>query len=382
LDPPLRRLPAPDTLPYLLLTLTAISGEFPVSQVNRLPGGASYKKSVVTSLKRENLLRTYYRDSLRGLRLTAVAKKRLLADQPEWFARYLTGNSETNTLKSEVTRRLRLHRMAEVLVTMLNADVPIFFWEKQPLFQQQVFPLKREPVQCPVYYSSREIKELGPQAIKVKGSRTTGVLLTDAGIFMVYNTGDTLMKWEYKAEMRLKALLQTELCQRRLPAQFASAEINGIIFGCDMEPLARMFVAEHDAKHNYFVLDGNLAHFYYLPSDHRGEVMLRLLYEPALRSALDNVLSEDLYAGRPGWLVENDAMDGAGEPVLFAYTCDLPRIRRFDTALELQGRTGTLICFDFQEETLRRACGSHITFQSIDFEKFERSMLYPPKRPD
>ena len=82
---PLRRLPPAETLSYLLLTMTAISGEFPVSQVRRLPGGAAYMLSVVTALKRDGLLKTYSRDSLRGLRLSKQAKRLLLADRPEWF---------------------------------------------------------------------------------------------------------------------------------------------------------------------------------------------------------------------------------------------------------------------------------------------------------
>ena len=65
------RLPSPSTLAYLLLVLTAISGEYPSSLVARLPGGSSYKENVVKQLKREKLLRTFYRDGLRGLRLTA-----------------------------------------------------------------------------------------------------------------------------------------------------------------------------------------------------------------------------------------------------------------------------------------------------------------------
>lgn len=60
-----------DTLPGLLLTLTALTGEFPTDLVQRLPGSASYKEAVVKRLKRERLLRTYYHDGLRGLRLTA-----------------------------------------------------------------------------------------------------------------------------------------------------------------------------------------------------------------------------------------------------------------------------------------------------------------------
>ena len=127
---PLRRLPPAETLSYLLLTMTAISGEFPVSQVRRLPGGAAYMLSVVTALKRDGLLKTYSRDSLRGLRLSKQAKRLLLADRPEWFSPCLTGRAEPNVLKSEISRRLRLHRMAEVMVTMTNASVPSLPWEK------------------------------------------------------------------------------------------------------------------------------------------------------------------------------------------------------------------------------------------------------------
>lgn len=374
-EPP-HRLPAQDTLPYLLLALTAISGEYPASQVSRLPGGVSYKENVVKSLKREKLLRTFYKDGLRGLRLTATAKKRLLADQPHRFTGCLTGRSETNMLKSEVPRRLRLHRMAEVLVTMLNAGVPLFPWEKPPLFRHAA--LETGYIECPVYYSSREVKEIGPQAVKINGSRSTGILLTDAGLFIIYNTGAALMKWEYKSELRFKAFLQTEVCRRLLPSQFSSAGISAVVFGADMESMPPLMASTAGAKHNYFILDGNFDHFYFLPSDHRGDVILQLLSDSDLKAALDGILSENLDASRPDWLIENDAIDGDGSPVLFAYTCDMPRIQRFDTALELQGRTGTLICFDFQEETLRRICGHRVTFQSIDFGKFEGSVLYRP----
>ena len=64
-----------------------------------------------------------------------------------------------------------------------------------------------------------------------------------------------------------------------------------------------------------------------------------------------------------------------GAPVLFAYDCDLPRIRRFDTALRLQDRYGILICFDHQAEVLRRYCGDRAVVQAIDFAAFERRFL-------
>ena len=61
-------------------------------------------------------------------------------------------------------------------------------------------------------------------------------------------------------------------------------------------------------------------------------------------------------------------MDGE-EPVLYAYTCDMPRIKRFDTALELHEKVGTLICFDFQEAAICQVCGKRVKIQSLDFVK-------------
>lgn len=298
-----RQLPAQNTLPYLLLTLTALCGEYPIRQISHLPGGSAYLESVVTALRRDGLLRTFSKDGLRGLRLTSSAKRLLLADAPEWFSAYLTGSSEPNKLKSEIPRRLRLHRMAEILTIMHNADIPAFPWEKAP------FSAASQSAAIPAYYTSREVKEIGPQGTKIKSSRATGILLTDGGIFLTYNTAKAQMKWEYKAELRFKALLQTE-------GVMPDAEISGIVFGSTMEQLS--ILTQPDA-HSYFLLDGSFPHFYYLTNDRYGEAILRLLCDTQQRRTLDVILADGLHEGIPNWRVENDAIDSEGNPVLFAY---------------------------------------------------------------
>ena len=90
------------------------------------------------------------------------------------------------------------------------------------------------------------------------------------------------------------------------------------------------------------------------------------------KEELHRILSLDLTERRANWRIENDAIDKNGDPVLFAYSCDMPRIARYNTALELQGRNGMLICFDYQRSVLERYCGSRIRFQTIGFDKFER----------
>lgn len=367
-----RPLPAPDTQAYRLLELVAISGEFPANQLRRLPGGDSYKENVVKALKRDKLLRTHYQDGLRGYRLTARAKTLLLRDNRERFAFYLTGRAETNVLKSEIVRRLRLHRIAEVWVTMRNAGVTIFQDGKPDVFYPQGSgPVPPPVLEAPAFYSSREVKELDTEAVKIHGARMVGALLTPFSVFAVYNTGGAVMKWNYKSELRSKVLLKTVLCQQRLAHQYHLADVQGLILGDGMEMAGQLMTGKGEARRGYFMLDGSFDSFCYLTNDHRGEVILQLLCDPEKRMALDLLLSSDLNAKEPGWLVENDAIDQDGCPVLFAYDFDMPRIVRFATALGLHGRRGTILCFDFQADVLRRFCGERVRFQTIGFEKFE-----------
>ena len=91
---------------------------------------------------------------------------------------------------------------------------------------------------------------------------------------------------------------------------------------------------------------------------------------------LNRILSQGLITGNAGRAIEQDAAEQDGTPVLFGYSCDLPRIARFNTSLDLMERPGTLICFDFQADVLRRYCGGRVRFQTIDFTKFE-GRLFP-----
>ena len=143
---------------YRLLSLTAISGEFPTDQLNRLPGSPYYLESVVTALKKDGLLRTYYRDKLRGYRLGPRAKATLLESRPDRFASYLTGDTDTNRLKCEIDRRLRLHRLAETYVTMDNAGVCVYRDEKPAIFAPDGYAGGR--IVYPAFFSSREVKEM------------------------------------------------------------------------------------------------------------------------------------------------------------------------------------------------------------------------------
>ena len=85
-------------------------------------------------MKAEHLIRTHYRDALRGYRLTKAAKEMLLSVSPLRFQCYLTGNTETNLIRSEVSRRIRLHQKAETYLTLLHAGIPFYPDVKPDIF--------------------------------------------------------------------------------------------------------------------------------------------------------------------------------------------------------------------------------------------------------
>ena len=363
-------LPGSETIAGNFLALTAICGELPADLLARLPGSAGYQETMISTLKKKKLLKTYYRDKIRGYRLGRRGKELLLADNPKRFSFYLTGNVETNLLKSEPERRLRLHRIAEVYVSMMNSSVVVFRDEKPDVFSPK---MESELLLTKAaFYNSREIKELGIETVKIRGSRMMGVLLTSAGIFLTYNAGFQLHKWEYRAEYRAKVLLQIILCQQRMSLQYSDVTVQGILFGNSMEPFYQILASADTATRCFFLLDGNYEHFYYFTNDRKGEVLLRLLCDQDKIMAVNAILSQGLFAKDPGQPFEHDALDEEGNPVLFGYFLDIPRIQKFLTAMNLQERSGTLICFDFQKEVLERVCNRNIHLQTISLEKFER----------
>ena len=361
--------PSRDQLAYRLLELTAICGELPADLLSKLHESPSYLEAVIRGLKKDKLLRVYYRDKVRSYRLCMNAKDFLLADNYDRFSFYLTGNSDTNILKSELPRRLRLHRLAEVYVLMLSCGVAVFRDQKPYLFSPDGFT--GGYFHSPAFYSSREIKEIGLETVKIRGSRMVGTLISPSGIFVTYNGAQNFAKWDYRAEQRAKALHLNMLCIDRLSGQYKSSHVNGLLISPDMELFYRIISTADTNTRCFFLLDGNYEHFYYLTNDRYGEVLLKLLNLPKMRSALDRVLSQGLQPRNTRLPIEHDAIDRKGDPVLFSYLLDIPRVNRFNSALQRQERSGTLICFDFQSDILRRCFDAQVQIQTIDFDKFE-----------
>ena len=178
------------------------------------------------------------------------------------------------------------------------------------------------------------------------------------------------MKWAYKSEMRTKAQVSDILCRERFPDQYTPDDMRGMIFANKME-LAYEILSNSGNK-QYFILDGSYENFYYVTNDQKGELLLRFLCDAELREELDELVIGHLDPPNNRLLFEHDALLEDGTPVLLAYDCDLRRISKFTSMLNLQERHGVLMCFDYQADTLGRFCGERVTLKTIDYEKVKR----------
>lgn len=362
-----------DTFQYRLMELTALSGEFPADLLWRLGMGGSYGEKMITRLKDERLLKTHYRDKLRGYRLSSVGKKALLAENPERFSFYLTGSSDTNQPRSEPPRRLRLHQTARTYQLLTAAGIEIFRDRKPNLFQAGE-PASMQVLPCPVYYHSREIKELGMETVKVNNSRTMGILLSNSTVYVIYYTGDCAMKWSYNTEIKLKAILQHHLNQGVLSRHYRTdTQIHAIMVGTDMYTATVLMRSTGGYHKCCFALDTSYDYFHFVPDTPAGEALLKLLAAPQLLAKLDGLLGSDLQPpDREAFPFEHDAVQEQGIPVLFAYDFDMLEICRFITALRMHQLTGQILCFDFQKATILEYAGDAVSVSTIDLEKFKR----------
>ena len=362
-------LPSHNSLNYELLSLTAICGEVPCGCSARLSSSESYRKKVVTSLTHNKFLRIFSRHHLRGYRLGVRGKRLLLQQEPERFAFYLSGCSDTNAIKSEVSRRIRLHRIAQTYVTMLNAGAMIYRDEKPPIFS----PVASGPfcIEQPCFYDSREMKEAELEMLKIRGSRMAGALFTSSRVFAVYNSMEFLPVFEPQVEQRAKVML--ELISRTKISFTLKA--SGLLLSDNMDILRTLLERSKTHRRDHFLFNDGYEHFYFLTNDSYGETLLQLLCHPETIRQVDTELLQEFQPSLPNSRLECDAVDDSGAPVLFCYLPDIPRLYRFVSALDLLNGTGILVCFDFQADALRPLCGDNIELQIIDFQEFKARFL-------
>ena len=116
----------------VLLRLIAISGELPAGLVGEIVESESYAAALITRLKKENYISVRNAGGYKGYVLRGKGKRYLLERYEDDLSFFLSGSAQTNHVKSEPEKRLRLYRMSEVWVFLWKMGIEIFqsrIWE-------------------------------------------------------------------------------------------------------------------------------------------------------------------------------------------------------------------------------------------------------------
>lgn len=330
-----------------LLGLTALCGDLPIKLLTLLPGSTEWTRKTVLSLRAGKLLMRHHKNGVSSLRLTKKGRELLIRADPERFRPVFTEAYLSRCRKSDPVSVERLHRTAAVYLLMFRAGVRLYPDEKPPFYQLGNTP----DFSIPAFYSSLEVKGQGPESTRIKATRAVGLLMGKEYAALVYHTGAAPLKWSSKAEQKLMGAVKGILMRQRIPV----SEVDGLMIGTNMGTALNLLQSEGGNRRQYFRLDGTFPVMRYLPCNENGIRLLQLLCRSASYKRLANVL-RSRYDAPVAFPFDSDAtIDGA--PVLFAYDFDLERIKRFKTGLELFGKQGHAVCFDFQADYLERYLG-------------------------
>lgn len=333
-----------------LLLMIAICGELPARLTGQVVGSDSYAAALITTLKRDGFISLRNKDSCRGYVLKAKGRRYVLEHYEDAAAFFLQGSSAH--VKSEIEKRLRLHRMSEIWVFFWKTDVAIFRNQKPPLDER----IGKNNQKRAVYYGSLEFKGYSEA---IKGSRACGVLLSEHSTYVVYNTMKQRMRWAKKMERSMRAW--TERMQMRNGTLTIA---DALILGTDMTPLQELAESDGGIRKNLFQVDDIYECYYYVPMIPEAMVQLELLLSQQKKMQVYDLMCEILSRRKEKEYAIYDGYDEQGIPVYFCYELELRRLLRVKQEIVWQGR-GTIICLDYQKESLRAYFGKEVNIQAI-----------------
>ena len=353
----------------LVLSTIGMSGECNFDALDRLLDAKAYLNKIISKLTTSNRLKKINKDGLVGYRLTTTSKKELLQQNKNRFEYFLSSTAETNRIKSEIIRRERLHRAADILVTMLNASVDVHRDVKPEIFMEKLENNTIANIRAPCYYNGSEIKNFGMEKNKIRNGRSHGIMLTESNSYIIYNTSDALMKWNKLTEIKHCTIIKNHLSICKLN-QYKSPVI-GIVYAKNSD------IAYEILKNtitSFIIAEGTFEKFYFLTLDKFGDFLTRVLSSDASIERLYKIIKVnlDLKDSNTDMIsnIENNAVDKNGNPVLINCFFCLPTTKRFNTACSVYNKKGIIVCFKNQREAMERYCSKNIEFLTIDEKIF------------
>lgn len=342
----------------LLLVMIAISGELPAGLAGEVIGSNSYAAAIITGLNQEGYISVRNKSGCKGYVLKAKGKRYVLEAYREDTAYFLQGAIETSHVKSEVEKRIRLHRMSKAWVFHWKMGIPIFQSQKPNLFGGAKERWKGE-IQA-AYYGSLEFKG-GFDSIK--GSRACGLLITGESGYIVYHSMSQKMKWAKKMERSMRVWAERLFLQQGI---VGSAD--AVVIGDHMELLCELLESDGGIRGNLYQVDDIFERSFFVPMCAEAEIQMQLILSKNKQAALYRFLCGILDTVESREYTVRAGIDREGIPVYFCYELEMRHLKRVKQELGWK-KNGCILCLEYQRTALERYFGEGVKIHEIITEK-------------
>lgn len=361
-----------------LAEMLSVVGEYPAHSV-RLLGNERVYKALIHKLTTVQAIRNSQTETEitcrminisgkgrtgKSIRLYKAALPILEWIHPDALQQYLNA-SRNHHFSGDLSHVNRNHRVAEATAMCMRAGIeyrPYMLPALQNRKIAKVIPDK------PVFYLAKALKDIGENEMnKTMFTRMVGAIFSDGKCYVVYNTRNSVMKWNGMGEFKtLHSLIEIG----RLNAGVARMD-SAILFGESDSVAFETLMASEENKRLEFRFDSIYKHIHFIPMNEFGIRLLRLLAVPNWNEKLMDLLFEKEERSYNQGVFEYDAFVD-GKYVLAYLDSDIARLIRFKSAiLTRHDIQAEILCFPHQVLFIREYLGSHTEIKTIPIDAVE-----------
>lgn len=366
---------------HKLIAILSITGEYPMCSMELFGNKREYKKIVskLTSIqtirnddtKEEmtcKVLNVSGKGRLKTIRLNKSSIRILDWLDKDALDYYMAAFNEHKFSGDEGHIR-RNHRVAESVCLCMTAGAGVMPYN---LFKLQNKELRRTLPDSPSFYLARDIKRIGGNEMnKTMFTRLTGALFSYGRCYAVYNSRDSVMKWNGMGEIKTVNNL-IEIC--RYNSNIKTVD-SAILMGESYEA-ALTTVMESDKSRRYeFRFDSIYNHIYFVPLNDYGIRQLKIMLLPDWNYRLHDLLFGDAYVRPEERIFEYDAL--IDYKYIFSFLDgDIARLIRFREYVESdKSRKYEVVCYTHQFEDVKRYMEDYCLYKTISMEQVENNIF-------
>ncbi len=361
---------------HKIVSLLSMAGEFPLSSLKILGNAQSYRNCIYKAQERQEirgeearlicqLFKVVGTDENLRVRLgkDAIPILDWIGEREHYMNTFW--NHHLPTSRAHLDRRFRV---AETLAFMMQAGVEFRSQQLPPLQDKNFISVIHD---YPVFYSAKDLKKIGGKdgMAKLMGTRLIGLIPKKEEAFVVYNTRDSIMKWdgsnENKSRNRICTLMRLNYGIKQQP--------NAICLGNSFETAGRLLLTLREFKSADFRFDGVYKNIHFLPMDNFGMELLQIIMLPGFKERLLSKLFPNQYRAPSTASFDYDAYINQ-KYVMSFLDSDIAKLIRFGESISYRKAAGEVVCYPEQVDLVRNYFGSTVGIQTLPIQTMVKAL--------